>query len=111
MAAKRKLLLTSVIAILASAIIVAQGPIPQDPAYHIFADRRAFCGIPNFWNVISNIPILLCGLIGLACILTKKYSGGLPSLQWHYALFFAGGVLIGLGSSWYHLQPDNNTLV
>lgn len=108
---KRKILLTSVIAILASSIILAQGPIPQDPAYHAFADRRAFCGIPNFWNVISNIPILVCGLAGLALTTTKRYSGGLPSLQGHYTLFFAGAVLIGVGSSWYHLQPDNDTLV
>ena len=111
MANNSKILLTSVIAILVSAIILAQGPIPQDPAYHAFADRRTLFGIPNFWNVISNLPILVCGLIGLVFTATKKYSGGLPSLQWHYTLFFAGAVLIGMGSSWYHLYPDNNTLV
>lgn len=111
MESNRKLLLTSIIAILVATIILARGPIPQDPAYHAFADRRTLYGIPNFWNVISNIPILVCGLAGLALITAKKYSGGLPSLQWHYALFFAGAVLIGMGSSWYHLHPDNDTLV
>ena len=111
MAAKRKILLTSIIAILASSIILVQGPIPQDPAYHVFADQRMLYGIPNFWNVISNIPILVCGLAGLALTASQRYTGGLPSLQWHYALFFAGAVLIGMGSSWYHLQPDNDTLV
>src|SRR5262249_31200209 len=25
--------------------------IPQDQAYHLFADRRTLLGIPNFWNV------------------------------------------------------------
>lgn len=108
---KRKILFTSVIAILVSSVILAQGPIPQDPAYHDFADQRMLYGIPNFWNMISNIPILLCGLAGLFLTTTNRYSGGLPSLQWHYALFFAGAVLIGTGSSWYHLQPDNDTLV
>ena len=39
-------------------------PIPQDAAYHNFADQREVLGIPNFWNVISNIPFILVGLIG-----------------------------------------------
>lgn len=111
MSNNRKILLASVIAILASSIILVQGPLPQDPAYHAFADRRSLYGIPHFWNVISNIPILIAGLIGLVLTATKKYSGGLPSLRLHYSLFFAGAVLIGTGSSWYHLHPDNDTLV
>ena len=34
-------------------------PLPQDPTYHVFADRRTFFGIPNFWNVCSNLASLL----------------------------------------------------
>jgi hypothetical protein len=34
-------------------------PIPQDPAYHDFADRRAATGVPNVLNVASNWPFLL----------------------------------------------------
>ena len=111
MANTRNILITSVIAILVSSFILALGPIPQDPAYHTFADTRTLYGVPNFWNVISNLPILVCGLIGLVLTATRKYSGGLPSLHSAYVMFFAGAVLIGLGSSWYHLHPDNNTLV
>jgi hypothetical protein len=33
-------------------------PIPQDQSYHLFADCRTVAGIPNFWNVVSNIPSL-----------------------------------------------------
>ena len=29
--------------------------IPQDPAYHLFADLRGCLGIPNFGNVVSNV--------------------------------------------------------
>ena len=105
------ILLTAGIAALAMLPILALGPIPQDPAYHDFADRRMLYGIPNFWNVVSNIPLLGAGLAGLILVTVKKYSGGLPSLKMHYALFFAGAVLIGAGSAWYHLRPDNNTLV
>jgi hypothetical protein len=32
--------------------------IPQDQSYHLFADCRAVAGIPNFWNVVSNIPFI-----------------------------------------------------
>ena len=41
-------------------------PIPQDPAYHGFADRRTLFGIPNFWNVFSNLPFVLVGAFGLS---------------------------------------------
>ena len=40
--------------------------IPQDQAYHLFADQRTLFGIPNFWNVGSNIPFVVAGAIGLA---------------------------------------------
>ena len=37
-------------------------PIPQPQAYHQFAEPalRSF-GIPNFWDVISNLPFVLGG--------------------------------------------------
>jgi len=40
--------------------------IPQDPAYHRFVDARTLLGVPNFWNVLSNVGYLLVGLYGLA---------------------------------------------
>ena len=39
--------------------------IPQDQHYHQFADQRALLGIPNFWNVVSNIPFIAIGAVGL----------------------------------------------
>ena len=41
------------------------GPIPQDPAYHNFTDRRSLLGIPNFGNVASNLPFIGIGALGL----------------------------------------------
>jgi len=40
-------------------------PIAQDPSYHQFADQRTLLGIPNFWNVVSNLPFVLVGTMGL----------------------------------------------
>ena len=39
-------------------------PIPQDQGYHHFADQRTLLGIPNFWNVISNLPFIAVGAAG-----------------------------------------------
>ena len=46
--------------------VAAQPAIHQPLAYHRFADTRTLLGIPNFWNVLSNLPFLLVGLAGLA---------------------------------------------
>lgn len=86
-------------------------PIPQDSAYHRFADQRTMAGLPNFWNVISNFPFLIVGLIGMRRVLGEPLTGGLAELRWMYFAFFAGVFLTGIGSSYYHLHPDNRTLV
>lgn len=111
MAPGLKVLILATGAALVAGPILALGPIPQDPAYHAFADQRALYGIPNFWNVMSNILLLFSGIAGLICVLSGNCAGGLPGLKLHYAIFFVGASLIGAGSSWYHLGPDNNTLV
>ena len=86
-------------------------PIAQAPAYHGFADGRGVAGIPNFLNVISNLPFLAMGLRGLFLLgqgrLVHDNLDGFPV----YAVFFTGVALTSLGSSWYHLAPGNGTLV
>ena len=59
-------LLLAVVTLVTVVALLRHGPIPQDPAYHAFADTRRIAGIPNFWNVVSNLPFLLAGLYGLA---------------------------------------------
>jgi hypothetical protein len=83
-------------------------PIPQSLAYHHFADQLSFAGIQHCWNVCSNIPFVLIGIYGLYLI---KGSTAANALRIIYAVLFAGIVFTGLGSAWYHYQPDNNTLV
>jgi hypothetical protein len=93
-----------------------QPPIAQDPAYHNFADQRTLLGIPHFWNVVSNAPFLVIGLIGLwYCALGAGSRGGDPFVQpverLPYLLLFLGVTLTAFGSSYYHLHPDNERLV
>lgn len=81
-------------------------PIPQDPAYHDFADRRPLLGIPNALNVLSNAPFVLVGALGLAFVRRRA------ALEERTALLilFAGVGLTGFGSAYYHLTPGNVTL-
>jgi hypothetical protein len=81
-------------------------PIAQDSAYHSFADQRNLLGIPNFWNVISNLPFLIVTLLGVR----KLNSVNGFDLALGYILL-AGIFLTGIGSGWYHLSPSNNSLV
>jgi hypothetical protein len=82
--------------------------ISQDPHYHHFADGRTFIGIPNFLNVVSNLPFLIVGIIGLMK-LTQVTSVNSPKEA--MICFFVSVILTGLGSAWYHLNPDNNSLL
>lgn len=86
-------------------------PIPQDPHYHQFADQRGILGIPNFFDVLSNLPFIVVGILGLTQINRRNLSGGLLPLLTHYRVFFVGVLLTGFGSGYYHLEPNNLTLV
>jgi len=61
------------------AIVFLLPRIPQDPAYHQFADQRTFFGIPNCLNVISNAPFLLVGAQALAFLFRRPSAGEKPA--------------------------------
>ena len=86
-------------------------PIPQDPSYHQFADQQEIFGIANFSNVVSNLAFILIGLYGLISVVrhSRETEGFIP--QTTYYVFFIGLILIGIGSGYYHLSPNNQTLV
>jgi len=74
--------------------------IAQDPSYHQFADQRTLLGIPNFWNVISNLPFVVVGAIGLRQFGRERAS----------FVLFLGIFLTGFGSAYYHWDPNSDTL-
>jgi len=90
------------------AVMFLTSPLPQDPAYHEFADDRRLAGIANAANVLSNVPFLLVGAWGLAVI---SWTDAARDNILCWAVFFLGVLLTGLGSGWYHLSPDNQSLV
>lgn len=72
-------------------------PVPQSQIYHGFADQRTLLGIPNFWNVVSNLPFILVGALGLK-FFRRDLSAG---------MFFLGVFLTGFSSSYYHWAPND----
>lgn len=88
-------------------------PLPQDPAYHAFADSRALFGIANFADVVSNLAILIPAMIGLIQVQARDAQACFGSAfeRAFATLFFLALVTIGFGSSWYHLAPDNDRLL
>ena len=86
--------------------------IPQDPAYHLFADARSLFGIPNFNNVASNAGFAIAGVIGLFVIARAKRRSIFIQRPdaWPYFAFFAGVALISIGSAYYHLAPSSERL-
>lgn len=87
--------------------------IPQDPAYHRFADARSWLGVPNFLNVVSNLPFLLVGVAGLRFTLGKGSRAHFvaPEERWPWAALFLGVALTCFGSAHYHWAPANATLL
>lgn len=106
-----------VLALLAAFALALAGtaflpPIPQDPAYHLFADSRSWLGLANFADAASNIGFAAVGVWGLWVVLGP--SGGTifaeRSEVLPYAIFFLGVGSVSVGSTYYHLAPDNDRL-
>jgi hypothetical protein len=96
-----------VVAVLAIGVcLLALPAIPQSASYHQMADRRSWIGIPNSFNVLSNLPFAIVGVLGLATVLAS--SQPLFRDPWErrpYVTLFVGVTITSVGSSYYHLSP------
>lgn len=99
-----------IVLVIIALVAIFVDPIPQDLNYHLFADNFKKLGVNNFWNVMSNIPFLIVGVLGLWSLFNHKLKVG-HNVKLFYLIFFLGIIFVGLGSSWYHLNPNNQTLV
>lgn len=111
MLADNRLKIIALIAAVSIIAVFSMDPIAQDPGYHNFADRRGTLNIPNFYNVFSNLPFVIIGVMGIRLVGSGRATGGLVELQAVYITFFAGVFLTGFGSAYYHYHPDNQTLL
>jgi hypothetical protein len=105
--------LWAIYALTAFALIAAVlvPPFPQPLEYHLFADARTCFGIPNFANTVSNAAFLIVGIWGIAA-LRRPRPGMFERAEeaFAYRVLFVATALIGVGSAYYHLDPNNDTL-
>jgi hypothetical protein len=95
--------------ILTAGFLIVLPPISQDPLYHAFADSRTRFGLPNFWNVITNVAFFCAA----ACGVRTLGSSTAFIETWERAAFCAiliATAAVGAGSAWYHLRPDDARL-
>jgi len=94
-------------------LVMALPRFAQPPAYHQFADQRVCFTLPNCLNTLSNIFFVLAGVSGLRFIFSvsgrRAFPG--PLAAFPYVLFFLAVILVGFGSAFYHLAPDNSRLI
>ncbi len=92
------------------AIIFLLPPIPQDATYHQFADQRTFA-LPHMANVFSNMLFLVFGGVGVWCCVKRRYVYADPFEQLLWIWFFLSSAMVGVGSAYYHMNPNNDTLL
>lgn len=89
----------------AAALAAALAPaITRGPAFHRYADQRAWLGIPHAGDVLSNLPFILVGIVGL---LRARRTTHHPLPTGALFLAITG---VGLGSGAYHLDPTDARL-
>ena len=89
-------------------LLWAHGPIGQWADYHVFADRRAWLGVPNAADVLSNLPFLAIGAWALWKL--RRAPAASPSLT-AWRAFALAIVITAVGSATYHWAPANDSLV
>jgi hypothetical protein len=99
--------------LLAAALLLAlglgvHGPIAQWASYHAFADTRAWLGMPNAENVLSNLPFALIGAWALGWLARL---GATVANRLAWCTFAAALVGTAFGSALYHWAPGNGALV
>jgi hypothetical protein len=103
-------LLFFVLTIAAIAIALFAPRIEQPQAYHHFADDRPVLGVPNGLNVLSNLAFAVVGAWGLRVALRgARFSDPRERPAW--VALFTGVLLTAAGSAWYHLDPNDASLV
>ena len=84
--------------------------ISQDPGYHLFADQRQWLGVPDAANVLSNAAFVLAGSYGIARLAARDRARFPAATEAGLCCLALGLIFTGLGSAWYHLDPDDVTL-
>jgi hypothetical protein len=93
------------------ALMLAYGPIAQLAHYHEFADQAVWAGVPHAGDVLSNIGFAMVAFWGILRLWPMQGEAFLDAGRYGYRLFLVGLLLTSVGSSMYHLAPDDARLV
>lgn len=110
-----KLIFVIILSIFLVVLTYSFPPIPQDTEYHNFADKRELLSIPNFCDVMGNIAFLIFGLMGIQYLCSncknwnKIFYYEFEKFLWKF--FFVSICLVTFGSVYYHLLPNNESLM
>lgn len=107
--------------LLVGAVVMSGVPRFGQPAgFHRFADTRAWLGVPNFMDVVTNALFALAAGIGLVNLGRRvrreaaSVAGATVRLlmvdRVCLAAVFVGIGLTSVGSAYYHLAPGNDRL-
>jgi len=101
------------LAVMLAGVVFMLPRIPQPLSYHDFADQRACFGLSNCLDTASNALFVLAGAVGLCFLYSPSARRTFidPREALPYSLFFFATILVGFGSGFYHLAPDNEHLV
>ena len=89
------------------AIAVIAPALPQDPAYHRFADTRTLFGIPRALDVISSGGFAVVGMSGLVLVATGRPRFLSSAFAASAFVSFVGLLITAAASASYHLAPDD----
>jgi hypothetical protein len=104
---KARLAFLIIIAALLCIITFLVPPFPQPVSYHNFADKRGLFGIPNVYDVFSNIPLFIIGIYGIIFLLRYHLNQTSREEKILWVFFFAATVLSAIFSIYYHLEPND----
>jgi hypothetical protein len=114
-ASRLRLGLILTLALIAFIALLCVRPFGQDPGYHNFADQRTLWHIPHALNVLSNLPFVVFGALGVTYSLSPPGRRAGVAFQerwewWTFLILFAFVAVTGVGSMYYHANPTNDTL-
>lgn len=96
--------------VLAALALLLHGPIAQLAHYHDFADQSDWSGIPHAVDVLTNIAFMIVAMAGGWFLLEKHRRGAIGIAFPAYCAFALSLAATAVGSSYYHLAPDDARL-
>lgn len=100
------LLVLMALTTLLAGTLLLHGPIAQWASYHDFADQRAWLGLPNAADVLSNLPF---ALVGGGWLLATRAMRRTPATS-AWRAFAIALLATSVGSALYHWSPHNASL-